>query len=112
MCIDLNDVKIDSLLKKDSSVCAIQFPFHKERITMGLFHSDLSYDQKQILRNSVGFKVDEIRPNVSNYPIYTFHERATYQKHAIPNSIAFFAIRGEYIASAKFIHGKKTHYYC
>jgi hypothetical protein len=74
---------------------------------MGHCFSDLSDKQKQVLRHSSGLRVDDIKPLFSKYAIYTYKDRHIFNNHNIPNSIAFFVVRGEYIANAKSRIGKK-----
>jgi hypothetical protein len=78
---------------------------------MGLFNSTLSYHQREILNHSSGLKVDEICPLFPKIPVYKFNDRSQFQNHKEPNSIAFFLIRGQYIASAKSTMGGKIRYH-
>jgi hypothetical protein len=80
---------------------------------MGLFHSSLSEKQKETLRHSQGFKLDDIQPlfGKTKIPIYKFHDYITFQNHTERNSIAFFLICGNYIASVKSTIGGKICYY-
>lgn len=74
---------------------------------MGNYVSDLSDSQKQILRHSSGLRVNDLKPLFSKYAVYTYTDRYEFNNHDVPNSIAFFVIRGEYIANAKSRVGKK-----
>ena len=79
---------------------------------MGLFHSTLSENQREFLRNCVGFKPEEIHPLFNTIPVYTYKERSQYQKHVVPNTIAFLLLRGEYIVNAKSVFGGKATNHC
>lgn len=78
---------------------------------MGLFVSKLSDTHAEILRYSTGAKVEELRPVFGKIPTYVFEDRRAFQKHAVPDSIAFHVIRGEYIISSKSTFGGKVTYH-
>lgn len=78
---------------------------------MGIFHSTLSEKQKEILRHSRGLKLEEIRPLFGKIPIYKFHDRFAFQNHKEPDSIAFFLLGGDYVASVKSTMGGKICYH-
>lgn len=78
---------------------------------MGLFISKLSYRQREILSHSSGLKVDEICPLFPKIPVYKYIDRIQFHNHTVPNSIAFFLIRGEYIVNAKSTMGGKLRYH-
>ncbi len=86
-------------------------PYSTAQAKMGLFTSKLSDRQREALHHSSGLKVDEIRPLFANIPVYKYNDRRLFQKHNEPNSIAFFLIRGEYIANAKSTMGGKISYH-
>ena len=78
---------------------------------MGLFPSKLSDRHAEILRHSTGLKAEELRPVFGKIPTYVYQDRRAFQKHAVPNSIAFHVIRGEYIISSKSTFGGKATYH-
>lgn len=79
---------------------------------MGIFQSKLSEDQQEILRYCVGMKAEELKPLFENIPVHVYTELKDYQKHAIPNTIAFRVLRGEYVVNTKSVFGGKTTRYC
>lgn len=79
---------------------------------MGIFQSKLSEDQQEILRYYVGMKAEELKPFFKNIPVYVYTELNDYQKHAIPNTVAFRVIRGEYVANTKSVFGGIITHHC
>jgi hypothetical protein len=79
---------------------------------MGLFYSKLSDEQREILRHCVGLKAEEIQTLFNTIPVHTYKERSQYQKHVVPNTIAFLLLRGEYIVNAKSVFGGKVTHHC
>lgn len=78
---------------------------------MGVFRSKLSDMHTEILHNSTGLTVEELRPLFETIPTYVFHDRNEFQKHAVPDSIAFLVILGKYVVNTKSTYGGKGIYY-
>ena len=89
----------------------VQFIILEILSNMGLFPSKLSYEHSEILRHSTGLKAEELRPVFGKIPTYVFEDRRAFQKHVVPDSIAFHVIRGEYIVSSKSTFGGKVTYH-